>query len=449
MAMHDPDLHLFVHERGVSLRQNLYRMVHPMRRESLHPVLPAGGGAEGTAIGYATAVRDADSGEYRMWYMTHADHAIRLATSSDGLEWERRGPAVEDGERFSIDNLALMPVGPDADPWFARARLAGYVYCNGPEGTPRGLHAMRSMNGERLEVREPGILPGVGDRSSLYLDEITGEYSLISRSSGRTPGFRSGELARGRTANLWKGRDLLAWENQGIALRYDDGDRADVEIYGMQPFRYGPGFLALVEVYYRGIERLETQLAHSADGVQWERVEPRDPVLAMGGQGAWDSHWVVSTNNPPFAQGDRLLVLYSGACTKHGSKNRHQRSIGLASLRRDGWVSLEAGRTEGVVVTVPLPLDRPMQLELNADCRTGYISVEVMSAEDGRQSTALEGYGAEASRAESIDSVRHPVRWGDRDVVEPIPGGRCHLRFATMQSSFYSYRWTEAEEGER
>ena len=447
--MHDPNLHLFAHERQVSLRQNLYRMVHPMRRESLDPVLPADGGAEGTAIGYATVVRDADSGEFRMWYMTHADHVVRLAVSSNAMAWERRGPVVEHGERFSIDNLALMPVGPDADPWFCEARLAGYAYCNGPQDTPRGLHPLRSMDGERLEVREPGILPGVGDRSSLYLDEVTGEYSLISRPSGRTPGFRSGELARVRAANLWKSRDLITWENQGIALKYDDADRSDVEIYGMQPFRYGPGFLALVEVYYRGIERLETQLAHSVDGVRWERVEPRDPVLAMGGQGAWDSHWVVSTNNPPFLEGDRLLVLYSGASTKHGSKNRHQRSIGLASLRRDGWVSLEAGRTEGVVVTVPLPLNRPMQLELNVDCRTGYISTEVLSAEDGKESTALSGYGADTSRAEAIDRVRHLVRWGEKVVVEPIQGGRCYLRFAMIQSSFYAFRWSVAEEEKR
>lgn len=444
--MHDPDLHLFAHERHVSLRQNLYRMVHPMRRESIDPVLPADGGAEGTAIGYATAVREAESGQFRLWYMTHADHTVRLAISSDGMEWERRGPAVDEGERFSIDNLALMPVGPDADPWCTDAQLAGYAYCNGPPDTPRGVHCLRSMDGERLQVREPGILPGVGDRSSLYLDEITGEYSLISRPSGRTPGFRSGELVRGRSANLWKGRDLITWENQGIALKYDDADRSDVEIYGMQPFRYGQGFLALVEVYYRGVERLQTQLAHSADGVHWERVEPRDPVLAMGGQGAWDSHWVVSTNNPPFLQGDRLLVLYSGASTKHGSKNRHRRSIGLASLRRDGWVSLEAGRTEGVVVTVPLPLERPMQLELNVDCRTGYISTEVLSAEDGKESTALSLYEAESSKVEAIDSVRHPVRWGERAVVDPVQGGRCHLRFAMMQGSFYAFRWTPAKE---
>ena len=444
--MHDPGLHLFVEESEISLRQRLYRMVHPARRESLAPMLAADGEDEGTAIGYASAVRDAD-GRFRLWYMCHAGHGLRLAVSEDGRVWERRGPAVV-GEAFTCDNMALVPVGPDADAWFAGAQLAGYGYGTvaGSEGQKTsGLHLLRSVDGERVEVRQPAVLPGVGDRSSLTYDPMRGEYSLISRPSGRTPGFRKGELTRVRAANLWKSRDLVDWENLGIVLKYDDADPGDVEIYGMQPFRYGPGWLAFVEVYYRGIERLQTQLAWSPDGVGWERVAPRDPVLAMGGEGAWDSHWVASTNNPPFAEGDRLSILYTGAGTKHGSGARHRRGIGLASLRRDGWVSLEAGREEGVAVTALLPLERPMRLELNVNAYSGYAEVAVLSAEDGRETEPLAGYEAEAGVAEGIDDVRHPLRWGERQVVEPVPGGRCRLRFALKQASFFGYRWSAAE----
>ena len=103
--MHDPDLHLFVGESGVSLRQHLYRMVHPARRESLGPVLPANGEDEGTAIGYASAVRDAASGAFRMWYMCHADMELRLAVSEDGRTWERRGPAVVGEGRYGIEDV--------------------------------------------------------------------------------------------------------------------------------------------------------------------------------------------------------------------------------------------------------------------------------------------------------------------------------------------------------
>ena len=161
----------------------------------------------------------------------------------------------------------------------------------------------------------------------------------------------------------------------------------------------------------------------------------------MGAEGTWDSHWAVSTNNPPFVDGDRLLIFYTGASTKHGSKEKGRRSLGLASLRKDGWVSLEAGRTEGIVVTEPLPLEEPMQLEINVDCFNGHISTEVLSMYEAQ---VLGGYKAEASRVERIDTTRHPVRWGEKFVVDPVESGRCYLRFAMTQASFFSYRWRPA-----
>lgn len=445
--MHDPYLHTFIDESEVTLKQQLYRMVHPARRESLEPVLPANGQDEGTAIGYAAAVRPEPDGPFLLYYMCHGDGRLRLARSGDGRKWERRGAALTEPDQYAVDNMAVVPVGRGADPWFCGACRAGYVYCRGSKtegGAPRGLHLVRSLDGEHLEVRKPGILPGVGDRSSLYFDPVDQIYGLISRPSGRMPGFRRGELHRVRTANLWRSRDLVDWENHGIVLAYDERDRHDVEIYGMQPFRHGNRLLAWVEVYYRGVERLDTQLAHSRDGLHWKRVEPRDPALAMGGEGAWDSHWAVPTNNPPFTAGDRMLVLYSGSGTKHGSKDRHRRGIGLASLRRDGWVSLEAGRQEGVVVTRPLPLEQPMRLELNANCYSGYITVEVMAAMDGQESTPLAGYSQDLSRMEQVDGVRLPVHWGEQTVVPAQPASRCYLRFAMQQASFFAYRWVPA-----
>jgi hypothetical protein len=444
--VYDPDLHLFVDESEISLRQHVDRLVHPVRRESLGPVLSPNGEDEGTAIGYATAVCDHEDGMLKLWYMCHCDSVVRLAVSRDGLEWERRGRAVAEDAR--IDNLALTTVGPEADGWFAGAELAGYGYCSGPRDDPdafRGLHLLHSRDGEHLEVRRPCILDGVGDRSSLMYDDEEGEYWLISRPSGRTAGFRPGELKRVRVANLWKSRDLVHWQDHGVVLKYDEHDPADLEIYGMQPFRYGRGFLALVEVYHRVVERLDSQLAWSPDGLHWQRVGRREAVIPLGGEGSWDSHWTVSTNNPPFLRGGRLQILYTGAGTKHASKNRHRRAIGLASVRKDGWVSMEAGRTEGVLVTVPLPLEKPTELELNVDCHSGYISAEVMHGEPGREAEPVAGYEGAASRVEMIDVTAHRVCWGQRKVVEPVSEGRCTLRFSMEQASFFSYRWSEAD----
>ena len=161
--MHDPYLHTFIDESEVSLKQQLFRMVHGARRESLEPVLPANGQDEGSAIGYASAVRSARDGSYVLWYMCHGDGRVRLATSPDGRQWQRRGPALAEPESFRADNMAVVPVAAAADAWFGGAKWAGYVYGRGTtaSGDPsHGLHLLRSMDGEHLEIRMPGFLPG-------------------------------------------------------------------------------------------------------------------------------------------------------------------------------------------------------------------------------------------------------------------------------------------------
>ena len=39
LVMYDPNLHLFLDDSEITVRQDLYRMIHPVRRESLEPVL--------------------------------------------------------------------------------------------------------------------------------------------------------------------------------------------------------------------------------------------------------------------------------------------------------------------------------------------------------------------------------------------------------------------------
>ena len=437
--VHDPDLHLFLDDREITVRQNLHRMPQTARRESTEPVLTATGPEEGSGLGYATTVRDGASGEYRIWYGNHGDAQVRHAVSADCRTWERRGRAMPAEEDWRCDNLAIVPRGKRLDPSLEGAALVGYAYGTG------GLHVVASADGHALERHRPGILPGVGDRSSLTYDQLADEYLLISRRGGRGfPGCTEGEVARPRVANLWKSVDLISWEDCGIVLQADDRDPPDTQIYGMQPFRYGTGFLALVEVYHEQLERLDVQLAYSDDGIAWERLAARTPVLAAGGEGAFDSHWIVPTYNPPLPEGDRLLIPYSGACTKHASKGRHKRAVGLASIRKDGWVSLEAGRKEGFVVTKALPLNRPTVLEVNANCHSGWLRADVVPAAPGSTTEADAAAEPLTSRLEHVDSVCRRLAFDGSEVLEPTASGRCFLRFTLYQSSLFSYRWSEA-----
>ena len=263
---------------------------------------------------------------------------------------------------------------------------------------------MRSLDGEHWQLRQPAVLPGIGDRSAMALDAERGMYMLTSRPDHEVS--NAVQAPKPRKIALWESRDLIHWDGKGIVLRADENDDEDTQIYGMVPFRYGTGYLGFAEIYHRDLERLDTQLAYSRDGLHWQHIRRREVALPCGGEGAWDSHWIVPTLNPPLISDDRLLMFYIGASTKHGSGARHRRAIGMATLRRDGWVSLEAGRIEGQVVTIELPLEQPMQLEVNVACSTGYFCAEVLHP-DG---TPMKGYGADASRLESADVIAQRVR---------------------------------------
>ena len=448
MSMHDPDLHLFVNDDTILARRDMPRLVQTLRRETAAPVL-APEGDEGTTIGYSSVMYDADTGDLKAWYTSMAEDRLRLAVSRDGLEWKRCGAVLQQQEETQIDNVCIAPAGKRLAPWFDGSRAVGIcVFSEPPKpGHQPGIYAVRSPDGERLEVRYPGILPGKGDRSYLCYDQVEDEYLFITRPYyGYIPGFtpvHNVEVVRHRMARMWKSSDMLTWDDCGIVLRYDDTDPPDLQIYGMQPFRYGRGFLALVEMYRQAMERLDTQLAWSDDGLHWERVGQREAVLPLGGAGAWDSHWVVPTSNAPIPRGDRILVPYRGASTKHASGRRHHGGIGLASVRKDGWVSLEAGRVEGVLVTQELPLTEPMQLELNVDCRSGYAAVDVIADEPEKHFEPIPGYDAGTSRIEHADAVRHAVTWGDRTVVQPHSSGSCFLRITMKQGSLFSFRWSQ------
>ncbi|MDP6439656.1 MAG: hypothetical protein QGH74_08485 [Candidatus Brocadiia bacterium] len=417
-------------------------MTQRLRKETAGPVLAANGTDEGSAIGYASAVLDPDTRQFGLWYMAHRDGRIRLAVSDDARRWSRRGFAMADPE-CGYDNLGFETAGKRLDPWFGDAGLVGFGYRH--RGPAPGLYALKCSDGAHVEAKTPGIIAGAGDRSSLFYDQATDEYWLISRRGALgLPGAPSGTYVRPRRANLWKSSDFVNWRDCGIILSFDDCDAPDVQIYGMQPFRWGGGFLAFVEIYHEQIERLDTQLAYSADGLSWRRTDDRAAVLPTGGEGAWDSHWTVPTFNSPIPCGDRVLVPYVGAGTKHGSKDRHRRGIGLASIRADGWVSLEAGRAEGWLVTKPLPSVKPMNLEVNADLHSGYLAVEVFSALPGCDLEPLPGYESERSRIEHRDESRHRINWGDQTAVTPVAGGRCLLRMTLYQGSLFSYRWVEA-----
>ena len=158
-------------------------------------------------------------------------------------------------------------------------------------------------------------------------------------------------------------------------------------------------------VYREGIDgTIDTSLATSRDGIEWERVLDRQTFLSLGKEGGWEDGMVRIAQNF-IVVGDEIYLYYGGVQGAHmdrkfaAAERRHQPMLGLATLRRDGFVSVEAGDEEGFLLTQPLVI-AGNELHLNAECRGG-LRVEV--TDDA--GVPLEGYVAALGAGNYLDTM--------------------------------------------
>ena len=103
-------------------------------------------------------------------------------------------------------------------------------------------------------------------------------------------------------------------------------------------------------------------------------------------------------------------------------------AVCLAVLRRDGFLSLDAGEKSGTLVTRPfvLPAGR---WYVNVNARDGEFRAEVES-DDGKTLAR--------SKVVATDSTSQPLEWETGDLAA-LAGRRVALRFTLRNAAFYAY----------
>ena len=135
-------------------------------------------------------------------------------------------------------------------------------------------------------------------------------------------------------------------------------------------------------------------------------------------------------------------IYYAGRGSKHNCDESDGSNCGLfrAVLRRDGFVSADAGLSGGEFVTPPLVFDGN-ELELNVDCGAGGWLLVELQDEEGR---ALEGYTLKTCQTITANAIKTRVAWRDRGSRITLAGQTVRLRVVMRSAKLYSLRFTSA-----
>ncbi len=471
---------LFLDAAVVEQQAGLERVFHAAEKHPRNPLLkpdkPWEGKGYGTVVDGGTVM--ADEGKLRMWYLADlakpVGYRICYAESDDGLTWTKPSLGLVEFQGSRDNNIVLdATVDPaqrtvsyttfvsvikrprDADP--AR-RFALYCYYHVVELTAAGAFGKFVSLTPRVAFSPDGLrwtfapdegrkgLFASGDVVQFFRDPYQDRYFATWKTGNR----------RGRAAGVAVSPDGLKWTKpvEGPVFVADDLDPDDSQIYGLGAFAYQGLYLGMPWIYhsrwfkYGGYTdarmyecekdspcTMDTQLAWSWDLINWTRTPDRQPFLALGAEGSFDAGMAVPAKEPVLV-GDRLFFYYGAFPGRHNEGAKFPRAtIGLATLRLDGFCSMHAGTQEGWLLSRREGMTTP-RVAVNASVRPGgSLTAELLD----KDNKPLAGFARGDCVPFTGDSVRHTLVWKTAQFAPEQLAGDKKVRFYLADADLYSY----------
>ena len=382
---------------------NVGRWEHEGSRANNHVAIPIDDARTSEVLGVVYDAQDPDPTRRfkAISFIMVPDHAICFGVSADGIDWKRHdAPAILSGDEpnFSFDER--------------NRRFIATVKVRGPHGRSHALTTSEDFH----TWSEPQLVFHADDEDQELAREV---------------------IAR-RLANPALQQAVINHPHEH-----------SVDVYNFSVSRYESRYIGFASMFHH-VGRNPTdrnhdgfhhvQLASSRDMVTWLRQGGRQPFIDSSptGGGAYDTFQMLGPSSPVIRD-DELWFYYTGVKFRWPPPNWDvdHAAICLATLRRDGFVSLDAGEGRGTVATEPFTWEGE-RLYLNAAADEGAIAVEILDAEFN----PLPGYGDGDAIALTEDSVRQEAAWRGREGLPDPAAGPVRLRFTLSKARLYSY-WFE------
>ncbi len=454
---------LFLDELMIGSTKGVKRTLHQPVKHPANPVVKPHADWIKMALVFGSVIREGN--HWKMWYYAKTDFgpAVCYAESTDGINWRQPDlPLVN--YRGKATNVIITPkLIPDYGEIFgvihnpgAKDRqekyLALYVkllkeepkvpFCGSPyhpkifrrpkwyfkDSRHPGLYAAFSPDGIRWRTSDQPLFDYPADISYLLYDTRRKRYAVYGRMLNQK--FF-------RTVQHLESAELVFWipRRPKKVFAPDRKDPKGTEVYSMTVMNYGNQYVGFPQIYHKPSGTLQIQLATSRDGIDWTRVAERKVWLPEGGAGDWD-RFNISLASAPVMTDKELWFYYGGRTYRHPGHSYQGKdngpvwgAVGLAVLRLDGFVSMDAGFEPGEIMTVPLVLSGE-ELHVNVRSPFGKLTVELLDFKTGRILVTSDSL--------TTDSVDAPVTWNGKPQI-PIKRRAVSIRFSLVNANLFSY----------
>lgn len=403
-----------------------------------------------------------------------------VATSEDGLEWQRPKLGLREHRGSSANNLlpveaveASVFLDPNAPP----AKRYRLLYSrHWPDPAKAGVYLASSADGLHWTESDTRLLPFVPDSQHCGLwDEHLQKYVIYSRTWN--PQRAIARVAVDDIESPWPydasipphhiwGKEKVPTLSRELAtvMACDEGDPPGVQLYtnAVVPYPFAPHvYLAFPAAYqtFNGPEwkdralngndgTFDIQFASSRDGISWHRW--RKAYVAAGIHDGMDLR-LVSMGQGMIRRGRELHQYFVGWPHTHGrpvmwDKDLENRAewlkkdlggIYCATHRVDGFVSMGAGFPGGKFTTQPLRFEGD-QLRINVHAEgSGGVRVALLDA----GGNSLPGFAASDCDWINADEIDHPVAWKSGADLSILKGKSVRIEFSLRNARVFAFQF--------
>ena len=451
---------------------NLTSVYHKAKYYDLNPVLKVDRKWELTPEGYEYAAPFSDGiwyddkdGKFKMWYLAGAGYVDTLkhslytcyAESLDGKTWTKPSLDIVPGtnvvDTMNRDASTVWLDRNEKDP-SKRWKFFNVEYK--PDYIQWQYVLKYSADG--IHWSKPVAQSGaVSDRCTAFYNPFTNKWVMSMRHhcnvSWRSRAYlehADQEEAVSLAHRLREGvpdKHIVFWftpdDKEKRHERYPD---VDPGIYNFDAIAYESIMLGFYSQWQgpenhiaRGLmipKRNEIMLGYSRDGFHFARPSHSPFMPVNETDGAWNYGNMQSVNGVPLIVGDSLYI-YSSGRSKNGVWWDAGVSTGLATLRRDGFVSMRAGNKEGFLTTEKLSFDGKYFF-VNADVKAkgAQLKVELLDA-DGNPIPGFTKRDCVVMRG--ADKTKQLITWKGKQDLGELKGRTIRAKFYLTRGDLYAF----------